>query len=131
MTLPIWHQGDEITAAKLSDMVEGINDAANLRVDPATGLQLVRLPAGNSVIRSFRPMEIWVKITSGGASGIYGGTQQLEGPGGTWANGPRVFTTGGANLIEANVLATVPITGSVIVRAFRDRINWRFHYGAC
>ena len=131
MQLPEWKPGDEILASDLNALADAASRAGDIRVDPGSGIEAVRLPDGGIVLRDKRPLAIWVKITGGGAGGVYAGTQQLEQSGGTWANGPRTFTTGGGTLIEANLNASVPTSGNTIVRAFRDRKFWRFSFGAC
>jgi hypothetical protein len=131
MGLPRWIPGDELTIAQLNQLADAADAALSLTVDPSSGLSLQLMPAGNICIRWKRPLEIWVLITGGGTSGIYAGTQQLEEAGGTWANGPRVFTVVEATLVEANGNTAVPTGSTTIVRAYRDRSLWRFLYSAC
>jgi len=124
-TLPTWTSGDDLKADDLNMLSRAADAALSLTVDPGTGLSLICLPHSR-IIRGKRKLECWVKITSGGTSGIYAGTQQMEAAGGTWAAGPRSWTVASGLLIEANVSTTVPAT--TIVRAWKDRFCWRFNY---
>ena len=123
-----WAPGDEIT----SDRLNAVQDAARagmIRADVSSGLESRSTPYGTQ-IRARRRQECWVKITSAGSGGAYGGTQQIEtDAAGTWADGPLVFTSGSGRLREVNASTSVP--NNAIVRAVKARFCWRFEYGAC
>ena len=125
-----WIVGAEITTARLN----AVNEAARegrYSANPGGGVESSRTPSG-STDRRKGPSEIWVRITALGSGGAYGGTQAMESSAaGGWADGPRVFTAASGRLREANGSITVPVSGSIRVRAFRDNFNWRFVYGAC
>jgi hypothetical protein len=125
--LPRWKAGTELVSEDLNQLSRAGDTALSFSVDASTGLELVRLPHAR-ILRANRKLECWVKITGGGASGIYAGTEQLEASGGTWSNGIRSWTAGSGLLRESNGLTTVPIGGTVIVRAWNDRYFWRFVY---
>jgi hypothetical protein len=130
LILPDFKAGQVLEAEELQQLSAAADSANNLRVDAASGLQAIALPSGTA-IRRRREMVAWVKVTGGGPLASYFGTEQLEQAGGAWANGPRTWAAGGQTLLEINGNTAVPTSGSTIVRAFRDRRNWYFAYGAC
>ena len=126
-SMPTFTAGEELTSSDLNTLSEGVEAALSLRVDPGSGLEMMALPTG-TLIRQRRKLEVWVKITGGGTSGIYAGTQQLETSSGGWTNGPRSWVAADNLLQEANGNTAVPTGGTVIVRAWKDRYRWRFVY---
>lgn len=129
ITLPDWRPGDEVTA----DGLNATNDAVRsleLSVDPNSGLEIRSSSFGRHLLDR-RPREMWVKLTAAAVSGSYGGVQQVDQTGGTWADGPKTFTAGDGQLREVNNSTTVPTSPARIVRAWRDKVCWRFEYGAC
>lgn len=110
------------------DWLNGVaNDAGagRLRIDPATGLKLIRTPFG-ALLRALYPPDGWFLITAGGGGGSYTLHEQIEASGGTWTTGVRVITA-----YESNLNASVPSGSTKRVWARKRRGQWRFTFGAC
>jgi hypothetical protein len=125
-----WKQGEELGAGRLNE-VNRAAEAAQLGVASGSRLELRRSSAGTTLSRK-RRLEMWVKVTGGGTAGAYDGIQQIEADAsGGWDDGPKTFAEADGDLREIGAATDVPIDGSAIVRATKDRFCWRFAYGAC
>lgn len=116
--------GEPILADHANAILE-VRDACAI----AVASPLVRGPDGAISLPDDGPL--WVKVTGGGASGKYAGTEQVPIASGAWSNAARTWDTTVDPLIEVNGSTSVPVDGSVRVLAFRGRAGWYFQFGSC
>jgi hypothetical protein len=127
MPTPDFQAGDELTAGNLNEW-SAAAAGAGASVDGSSGLSGVGLPSGKGLRAERRP-EGWFKVyaaPSGSPAGSYRIVEQVDLPGGAFADGPKVrlaYPTPGST--------APPADGSKVVRAWRDRASWRFEWGAC
>jgi hypothetical protein len=98
--------------------------SGRLKVDPRTGLKLVVTPFG-AFLRALVPAAGWYRVASASGGGAYALVEQVDQPGGTWADGPGSVPVA----YEANLIASVAV--GAVVWARRKWGVWRFSFGAC
>jgi hypothetical protein len=123
--------GDVLRARSLIELVDEVK-----RLGKLTGTSPVHVaddPSGLNVSIDGRA-GFWIKITGGGTGGKYAWSRLNATTAGTWS--VDTFVSGTTTVdpaYEAGLRTTVPITGTAIVRAWREAgtNELRFLWGAC
>lgn len=122
---PRWKPGDGVRAEQLNQGSEAIDRLNNLSVDSSHGLELIETGSAKILVQR-ETRRIYVKITSGGTAGKYGGQEQIPSTSGTFASHGRTFDATTYPLYELNLSTTVSTSTDLIVEAWYQGFNWWF-----